>query len=64
MNLWDVVLLAAVALAAVLAGRKLIRDRKHGGCACCGDCASCGRGCVTGASGGRDTPPARRNPRG
>ena len=36
------------ALAAVLAGRKLIRDRKHGGCACCGDCASCGRGCVTG----------------
>ncbi len=42
MNNADIVILAVIALAVVLAVRYMIKSSKKGGC--CGDCGSCG-GC-------------------
>lgn len=50
MNFWDILILAAVAAAVVLALRQLVRSRSVCGCgegqagnACGGDCRSCGK---------------------
>ena len=43
MSILDLILLAAVLLALVLAGRKIRKDRKQG--KTCGDCANCGKRC-------------------
>lgn len=49
MNIWDLVLIAALAGAVLLAVRRVRRLRKSGGCACggscCGDCAACSQDC-------------------
>lgn len=42
MNLWDYVILAAVALAVFFALRTMRRNRKSG---CSGGCAECDRAC-------------------
>ena len=44
MSILDLILLAAVLLALVLAGRKVRKDRKQGK-TCTGDCANCGKRC-------------------
>lgn len=44
MSILDLILLAAVLLALVLAGRKIRKDRKQGK-PCGGDCANCGKRC-------------------
>ena len=41
MNVWDIVLLALVAAAAILALRRI----RRGGSRCGGDCAACGMTC-------------------
>ena len=45
MNIWDILLLAALAAAAGLAVGKIAADRKKGrsGCGC--DCAHCAQNC-------------------
>ena len=40
----DLILLAVILLALVLAGRRVLRDRKQGK-TCSGDCTNCGRHC-------------------
>ena len=47
MNVWDVLLAAALAGAVTLAVLKFIRDRKHGKRAlgCGGDCSHCAAAC-------------------
>lgn len=44
MSILDLILLAAILLALVLAGRKVRKDRKRGKI-CSGDCANCGKRC-------------------
>ncbi len=45
MNPLDWLLTAAVALCLILAVRKILRDRKKGGCCgCSGSCAGCSHG--------------------
>lgn len=39
MNIWDLLIGGAVAIAVLLALRSIFRQRKKGGC--CGDCARC-----------------------
>lgn len=46
MNVWDIALLAGLAAVVLLAGRKILRDRKQGKCACGGDCGHCMQGCA------------------
>ena len=43
MNLWDILLAAAIAAAAGLAVRRVIVNRKKGGCGC--GCEGCTRAC-------------------
>lgn len=43
MNAIDIVLVAAIALATVLAAARLIRNRRKGKCAC--GCENCACGC-------------------
>ena len=57
MNIWDILIIALVAAALVLA--VLNRKRKKGGC--CGDCADCG-GCAQ--AGGQELPPELRDLQG
>ncbi|MBQ8109476.1 MAG: FeoB-associated Cys-rich membrane protein [Clostridia bacterium] len=45
MNIWDIVLVAALAAAVGLAVRKLARNRRSGKTACGCDCGSCTCGC-------------------
>ena len=45
-NLADIILILLIAAAAVLAVRKMIRDRKKGGCSC--GCAGCTSGTCAG----------------
>lgn len=45
MNIWDVLLVIALAATVVLAGRKIIRDKRRGRLPCGGDCAHCMHGC-------------------
>ena len=42
MNLWDILLILALAFAAGLALRRLIKNKKAGRCSC-GDCSACGK---------------------
>ena len=44
MRILDLILLIAIGLALVLAGRKVLRDRRQGK-TCGGDCAHCSGGC-------------------
>ena len=44
MNLWDILLLAGLAAAVLLALRGLIRRRRQGK-GCCGGCAGCALDC-------------------
>ena len=44
MSILDLILLAAILLTLVLAGRKVRKDRKQGK-TCTGDCANCGKRC-------------------
>ena len=55
MNIYDVLLLAVIALAVLLALRRIRALRRRGGCSCCaegspggcaGDCAACRSGCA------------------
>ena len=43
MNLWDILLVAAIAAAAGLAVRRIAASRKKGGCGC--GCEGCTRTC-------------------
>ena len=50
MNIWDILLVALIALAPFFALRRMYRTRKTGGCSCgasgcSGNCAACGKGC-------------------
>ena len=50
MNIWDILLVALIALALFFALRRMYRTRKTGGCSCgasgcSGNCAACGKGC-------------------
>ena len=50
MNIWDILLIALIAVAAGFALRRVIRTRKTGGCSCgasgcSGNCAACGASC-------------------
>ena len=44
MNIWDIVLLAAIAAAVGLALRKVIANRRRGGCGC--GCDGCTQRCA------------------
>jgi len=44
MNVWDILILAAVAGAVILSLVSIRRDRRRGGC--CGSCGSCGARCA------------------
>lgn len=54
MNIWDIVLIALLAVVAGLAIRQAVRIHRRGGCSgCTGDCSACGHSCAA-APGRRD----------
>lgn len=44
MNVWDILLLGILAVALILAARRVAKARKSGGCGC--GCAGCTRSCA------------------
>ena len=45
MNIWDIILLFALAIVVCLSARKVYRYKKRGRLSCGGDCARCAQGC-------------------
>ena len=47
MNIWDILIVAALAAVVFFVVRKLLRDKKRGkgscSCGCCDGCAGCGK---------------------
>ena len=44
-NIWDVILSILIFAAIVMAVVHIVRTKKRGGSACCGDCANCVSSC-------------------
>ena len=40
-NIWDIILSALIFVAVVMAVVHIVRTKKRGGSACCGDCSNC-----------------------